>query len=166
MEKILARIGWFVGLVIVQVLLFNHICWLGVATPFLYVYLLLIIDRDVDRNALMLIAFLLGFSVDVFSNTFGVNAAASVLLAFLRPWLIRSFTPREEFDNFEPGIKAMGIWPFVRYAFLAVLLHHTALFLLEAFSLAHVGYLLLRIFGSTLVTLLLVMVVELVRHRR
>ena len=103
MEKLLTRIAWFVGLVLVQVLFLNHICWFGVATPFLYIYLLLIIDRDIDRNVLMLLAFAMGLSVDVFCNTFGVNAAACVLLAFLRPWLIRICAPREEFENFEPG---------------------------------------------------------------
>ena len=113
----------------------------------------------------MLQAFALGLMVDVFCNTPGVNAGASVLLAFTRARLLRMFMPREEYENFEPGIRTMGVWPFLRYAFVAVLLHHSALFMLEAFSLAHIGHLLLRVLCSTLLTVMLVMSIELVRQR-
>lgn len=165
MEKSLTRVAWFVGLVLVQILLLNKIYLFGLATPFVYVYFILVMDKEMDKNKLMLLAFVLGLVVDVFCNTPGVNAGASVLLAFSRERLLRLFMPREEFENFEPSIRSMGIWPFLRYAFLAVLLHHSALFLLEAFSFAHIGYLLLRILCSALLTVMLVMSIEFVRHR-
>ena len=165
MEKILNRIVWFIGLLLVQILLFNKIYLFGLATPFIYVYFILVLDKEVDRNALMLQAFALGLMVDVFCNTPGVNAGASVLLAFTRARLLRMFMPREEYENFEPGIRTMGVWPFLRYAFVAVLLHHSALFMLEAFSLAHIGHLLLRVLCSTLLTVMLVMSIEFVRQR-
>ena len=166
MERLLTRIAWFIGLVLVQVLILNKICLFGLATPFVYVYLLLALDRDIDRNALMLVAFLLGLSVDVFSNTPGVNAGASVLVAFMRPGLLRLFSPRDEYENFEPGIYTLGFWPFVRYVSVVVLLHHTVLFSLEAFSFANIGYLSLRVLCSSLLTVLLVVALEFVRHKR
>lgn len=166
MERIFARIAWFIGLALVQVLIFNKVCLFGVATPFVYVYFILLLDRDVNRNALMLMAFALGLVIDVFNNTPGVNASASVLVAFLRPGLLQLFAPRDEFDSFEPGIHVMGIWPYVRYALLVVLLHHTALFILEAFSFVCIEFLLLRILCSTLLTVMLLMAVEFIRHKR
>lgn len=166
MERILARITWFVGLAFVQVLLLNNICLFGLATPFIYVYFILALDKDTDHIALMAMSFVLGLVVDIFSNTPGVNAGASVLLAFFRPSLLRLFSPRDEYENFEPGIYTLGIWPFTRYAFVSLLLHHTALFFLEAFSLAHIGFLLPRILCSVLLTVVLVMAVEFIRHKR
>ena len=166
MERLLTRIAWFVGLVLIQALLLNNMCLFGLATPFIYVYFLLAIDKDVDRNALMALAFLLGLSVDVFSNTPGVNAGASVFIAFMRPGLLRLFSPRDEYENFEPGIYTLGVWAFIRYAFVTILLHHTVLYLLEAFAFANIGYLLLRSLCSALLTVLLVVVVEFVRHKR
>ena len=94
MERTLNRIAWFIGLTLIQVLLLNNICLFGYATPFIYVYFLLVIDKDVDQSVLMLMAFLLGLIVDIFSNTPGVNAGASVLLAFMRPGLLQLFSPR------------------------------------------------------------------------
>lgn len=166
MERLLTRIAWFVGLVLIQALLLNNMCLFGLATPFIYVYFLLAIDKDVDRNALMALAFLLGLSVDVFSNTPGVNAGASVFIAFMRPGLLRLFSPRDEYENFEPGIYTLGVWAFIRYAFVTILLHHTVLYLLEAFAFANIGYLLLRSLCSALLTVLLVVAVEFVRHKR
>lgn len=162
----LTRVAWFIGLVLVQVLLFNNISLFGLATPFVYVYFLLVLDRDIDHNMLMLIAFFLGLVIDIFSNTPGVNAGASVLIAFIRPGILRLFSPRGEYENFEPGIYTLGVGAFVRYAIILVLLHHTALFFLEVFSLVNVGYLLLRILCSTLLTMMLVMAIEYVRHKR
>ena len=166
MERIFARIAWFIGLVLVQALLLNNIWLFGLATPFVYVYLLLVIDKDIDHISLMVIAFLLGLAVDVFSNTPGVNAGASVLVAFMRPGLLRLFSPRDIYENFEPGIYTLGVGAFVRYAFMMILLHHSALYLLEAFSLANIGYLILRILCSALLTLAFVMAIEYVRHKR
>lgn len=165
MERTLNRIAWFIGLTLIQVLLLNNICLFGYATPFIYVYFLLVIDKDVDQSVLMLMAFLLGLIVDIFSNTPGVNAAASVFLAFVRPTLLRLFSPREEFENFEPGIHSLGFWPFTRYTIVSLLVHHAAVFLLEAFSFAHLGYLSLRILCSTLLTIMLVIAIDSIRHR-
>ena len=166
MERMFARIAWFIGLVFVQVMMLNNICLFGLATPFVYVYFLLTLDKDIDRNALMVTAFLLGLTIDIFSNTPGVNAGASVLVAFLRPGLVQLFSPRGEYENFEPGIYTLGFWAFVRYAIVMVLLHHTALFCLESFSFENIGYLSLRILCSTLLTMMLVVAIEFVRHKR
>ena len=166
MERIFTRIAWFVGLALVQVLLLNKICLFDLATPFIYIYFVLALDKDIDRNALMIMAFTLGLAVDVFSNTPGVNAAASVFVAFMRPGLLRLFSPRDEYENFEPGIYTLGVWAFVRYVVVATLLHHTVLFFLEAFSFANAGYLLLRILCSTLLTVMMIMTLEFLRHKR
>ena len=166
MEIMFNRIAWFVGLALVQVLFLNNICLFGWATPFVYVYLILTLDKDIDRNALMAIAFLLGFTVDIFSNTPGVNAGASVLVAFLRPGLLQLFSPRGEYENFEPGIYTLGFGAFVRYAVVMVLFHHMMLFALETFSLEHLGFLLLRVLWSTLLTMMMVIAIEFVRHKR
>lgn len=166
MDKTFSRIAWFVVLVLVQVLILNHIFLFSLATPFLYIYFILVLDKDVDRIPLMLTAFAIGLAVDIFSNTPGVNAGASVLLAFTRTGLLGLFAPRDEFENYEPGIYTIGLWSFVRYAFVATLLHHTALFMLESFSVMQLGHLSLRILCSTLLTVVLIMAVEFIRHRQ
>ena len=115
----LHKIGWFIGLVLLQVLILNNVHIAGYATPFLYIYLILKFESDTPRNALMLWAFFLGLAVDVFSDTPGMNAAATVLLAFLRPTFLRLFVPRDTLDTLVPAIRTMGILPFLKYLVVA-----------------------------------------------
>ena len=103
------RIGWFIGLVLLQVLILNNVHIAGYATPFLYIYFILKFDSGTSRNELMLWAFFFGLTIDVFADTPGMNAAATVLLAFLRPSLLRLFTPRDNLDSFIPSFKTIGI---------------------------------------------------------
>ena len=165
MERILTYAAWILGLTLVQVLVLNNIFLFGVATPFLYIYPILILNKHINHNILMLIAFAAGLLVDIFSNTPGVNAGAAVLIAYMRPGVLRMYAPREEFDDFEPSIHVLGPMHFLRYALTALLIHHAAVFLLEAFSLAHIGFLSLRIVCSTLLTTMLVMAIEFIRNR-
>ena len=161
----LHKIGWFIGLVLLQVLILNNVHIVGYATPFLYIYLILKFESDTPRNALMLWAFFLGLAVDVFSDTPGMNAAATVLLAFLRPTFLRLFVPRDTLDTLVPAIRTMGILPFLKYLVVSVQIHHGLLLTLEFFSFAHIGTLLLRIAASTLLTVTCIMAVEGIRKK-
>ena len=161
----LHKIGWFIGLVLLQVLILNNVHIAGYATPFLYIYLILKFESDTPRNALMLWAFFLGLAVDVFSDTPGMNAAATVLLAFLRPTFLRLFVPRDTLDTLVPAIRTMGILPFLKYLVVSVLIHHGLLLTLEFFSFPHIATLLLRIAASPLLTVTCIMAVEGIRKK-
>jgi rod shape-determining protein MreD len=147
-------------LVLLQALILNNVHIAGYATPFLYIYLIMKFDSETGRNVLMLWAFFLGLTIDIFSDTPGMNAAATVMLAFVRPLLLRLFTPRDVLDKMVPGIAGMGFLPFLKFLTVCVLIHHTALFLLDAFSLAHPGILLLRIVASSVITIACIMAFE------
>ena len=114
------RIGWFIGLVLLQVLILNSVHIAGYATPFLYIYFILKFSSGTSRNELMLWAFFFGLTIDIFSDTPGMNAAATVLLAFLRPSLLRLFMPRDNPDSLIPSFKTMGISPFLKYTTASV----------------------------------------------
>lgn len=159
----LRRLGWFVLLVLVQGLILNNISFFGYATPFLYVYLILAFDANMSRYSLLLWGFALGLAVDIFSNTPGVNAAATTLLAFMRPSLLRLFTPRDSAEDFSPGIPSMGTSPFIRYLTFCLLFHQTALVLLLTFSLVQPYAIVLRIVSSVLLTGVCIIGVEQIR---
>ena len=154
------RLGWFWLLVFIQVLVLNHVHLMGYSMPFLYVYLILTLNVNVSRNILLLWGFFLGLAVDIFSNTPGMNAAATTFLAFMRPSLLTLFTPRDCAEDMEPGIKSMGFWLFFRYVLVGVALHHTVLLTIESFSFFDLGFLSLEILSSTLLTTFCVMAIE------
>lgn len=156
---------WFVLLILLQVLVLNHIHIGGYTTPFVYVYFILVLNRDVNRNTLLLWGFFLGLVADVFSNTPGMNAAATTLLAFMRPSLMALFVPRDSNDDWEPGVRSMGISAFLGYALLSVLLHHVVLLVIETFSFFDWVTLLLKVLYSTLLTTVCVMALESCRRK-
>ena len=95
-----------------------------------------------------------------------MNAAATVLLAFLRPLLLRLFVPRDMTDLFVPAIRTMGMAPFLKYITACVLLHHGVLLCIEFFSTAHPLALLLRIVSGALLTLCCILALEGIRTQR
>ena len=137
----------FVVLILLQVLVFNQISVFGFATPFLYIYFLLKLPMGRNVFYVIIMGFLMGFIIDVFLNTPGINAAAATLAAVLRKPLLQLFFTREEYENFVPGIYAApGL--FIRFTVIMVLIHQTALFGLETFSLFNPGILLMRLLSS------------------
>lgn len=154
------RAIWWTMLVLLQVFFFNHVHLLGYATPFIYLFIVVKLSSDISRHALMLWAFLLGLLIDAFSDTPGMNAAAVVFLAFLRPTLLRLFVPRDANDTFTPSIHSMGLSSYVKYLSMCVLFHHLLLFTIAFFSLASPLELLLRIVSSALLTVVCLLAVE------
>lgn len=84
---------------------------------------------------LLINGFLIGMTIDLFCGTPGLNAAATVFMAFLRPMVINGMTRRKDInENDEPSLNNMGVSWFLIYASLLLLAHNLLLFLLELFS--------------------------------
>jgi len=159
----LNRIGWFVGLVLLQVLILNHIHLGGYAIPILYVYLILKLDTEVSRNELLLWGFFLGLAVDIFSNTPGMNAAATVFAAFVRPFVLNLFVSKDIPENIKPSYLTLGISAFIKYVIVLVVIHHTTLLCIESFSFFDFPALLVKISGSSLLSILCILAIEGIR---
>ena len=120
MIKILHRMEWFLGLVLLQVLVLNQMHVAEYATPFFYIYFILKFNSRVGRNELMLWSFALGLTVDMFGNTPGMNAAAATCLAFTRNSLMRLVTLRDLDEGFRPSIKNLGFSSFFLYSLFSI----------------------------------------------
>lgn len=157
------RLAGFIGAVLLQVFILNHIHIAGYATPYLYIYFLLKLNAGVSRNVLMFWGFFLGLLIDMFSSTPGLNAASAVLLAFVRQPVLRLFSPKE-LDNVTPSFGSLGTGVFVKYVVVAVLLHHAVLLGLEAFSFFDWPGLLLKIVLSSLFSIICILAIECLRR--
>ena len=160
MIKIIHRMEWFIGLVLFQALVLNQMHIGGYATPFFYIYFILKFNSRVSRNNLMLWAFALGLTVDMFSNTSGMNAAAATCLAFFRAPLMRLITLRDMDEGFRPSVKALGFSSFFRYSLLTTSLFCTILLLIDTFSFFNPLVLIGKILTSVLSTMLCILCME------
>ena len=159
-NNIIRGILYFVVCVLIQVLILNNIHYLRIATPFLYLYFLLKLPVGISKSSILLISFATGLVIDVFSNTPGMHAAACTFVGFFRAGLIRLFIGKDLLEGAYPSYAVFGIGGFFRYVTSFVLLHHITLFLVESLTLFDPLYLVLRIFSSTLLSVLLIAIVE------
>lgn len=161
----LKRLLWFTVLVMVQVFVLNHIHLFAIATPLLYIYFILLFPRNYPQWAIMLWAFIMGLTIDVFTNTPGITAGSLTLLAALQPFVLHLFIPRDSSENFQAGLDTLSIPQYTWYVFILTIIYSFIFFSLEMFSFFNVVEWLQCIGGSTLLTLVLILVVENLRRR-
>ena len=147
----------FLILLLLQVLLLNNINFLGYINPYLYVLFILLYPFNGNQTLFLFLSFLLGLGVDIFEDSGGINAAACLIIAYIRPVILRfSFGVSYDYQT----IKFSSTQPGSRFSYITilVLVHHFILFLLEFFNFAHFLLLLKKTFFSGLFTIILVFI--------
>ncbi len=164
-STILTNTGRFIILILIQVLVLNNINYFGYVNPYLYVLFLILYPFNGNQTLFLLVSFLLGLGVDIFEDSGGINAAACVVAAYVRPVILRfSFGVSYDyqtirFSSTQPGSR-------ISYVSLLVFLHHFVLFLLEFFSFAHFLQILKKTLFSGLFTIILVFITLALFNRR
>ena len=153
-NTIINNILRFLALLFFQVALFNKINFLGFVNPYPYILFILLYPSEGSKSTLMTFSFLLGLLLDMFLNSGGVHAAASVILAYYRPVFFKfSFGLSYEYQT----VKMLGRLTTERFTFLVItiLFHHFLVFLLEAFSFSLILDVGIKTLSSMVFTLLL-----------
>lgn len=161
-NKIVINILRFIGLILLQVLVIDNIRLGYYIHPYIYVLFIFLLPFNIHSWKLLLLGFLCGFSVDLFNGTPGLNAAATVMMAFARPFIINAMTRRKEINpNDEPSLNNMGISWFFVYSLLLLAIHNITLFMLESFSFKLIGVVLtqtlMSVFSSTLLIFIILL---------
>ena len=151
----------FLAFVLLQVLILNNVQFNGYLNPMLYVLFLLLLPFEISKSFLLILGFVIGLSIDMFTNTMGMHAAACVFLCLSRPFILKYIEPRGgyEHDAF-PSIKEMGLVWYLSYAGILILLHHLVLFYIEVFRFSEFLTTFYRVILSALFTLILIIIVQ------
>jgi hypothetical protein len=155
--------------VLVQVYVLNKIPHLHrFVLPYLYFLFILWLPFSVTRLGLLFAGFATGLFLDFFTNTPGLHAAACVLIAYVRPFLIGLLIPKDttEFNYREPSPRAMGWAPYMLYVFLLTLLHHIYLLFLQLLHFGNVLDFIVKVLATTGISMLLIITVELLFPRK
>jgi rod shape-determining protein MreD len=165
--KILQNLFRFLFLVLLQVLVLNHIQWSGFVNPYVYILFILLLPYETPKWMVLVAAFILGLTIDMFNNTSGMHAAACVMLAFARPRILKLIAPR---DGYESETKltpfVMGFKWFVTYVSLAVLLHHFIYFYIEVFRFNEFFFTFFRALLNSIITILLIILGQYIFSKR
>ncbi len=172
-NSIIKYTAYFIGLILVQILVLNNIQLSGYINPYVYVLFILILPFEIPGWLLLITSFFMGLSIDIFpqgiagaGGTLGIHTASMLLMAFLRPTVLRWINPRGDYEKgTQPSAKDYGFAWFFLYAGILVGIHHFLLFFLEDFSFVHFFHTFLRFVISLFFTLLLILIWEGFRYR-
>ncbi|NNL17070.1 MAG: rod shape-determining protein MreD [Flavobacteriaceae bacterium] len=159
------NIARFIALVLVQVLVFNHINFLGYINPYIYILFIILYPVKNNRTLFIFLAFLLGLCVDIFSDSGGVHAAASVSVAFLRPGFLKSvFGALYEHQTIK--FSNIDIVPKVSYIAFLTVVHHFILFSLEIFNFSKIILVAQKTLFSSIFTIIICILVTIIFTRK
>ena len=146
----------FIILVLIQVILLNHINFLGYINPYLYILFIILYPLNGNNSLLIALSFLLGLSIDIFGDSGGIHAAACVFIAYIRP-LILKFSLGVSYEYNIIKIKNIDIRQRIIYISIMVFSHHIVLFLLEIFNLDHILLILKSTLFSSIFSFILIL---------
>jgi hypothetical protein len=159
----------FTLFILIQVYVLNKIPHLHqFITPSLYYLFILWLPFNISRMGLLVTGFITGLALDYFMMTPGLHAAACVLIAYLRPFIINVLTPKDasEFNYREPSPMAMGWTPYLVYTFILTLFHHGYMVFLEWLSFGSFLNFIIKVIATTGISMLLIITTELLFPRR
>ncbi len=155
----------FVVLVFVQVLLLQRISLGGenfnYVQVILYPIFLLLLPLRIPHPLLVFFGFLIGISIDIFYDSIGIHASASVFTAYIRPYVLASIAPRGGYNlNYSPNKHYFGINWFFIYACMMMFAHLFFYFSVEAFTFVYIVDIFISTVASFIVSLALVIIYQ------
>ncbi len=149
----------FFGLIIFQVLILHNITLHGLVNPYIYPLFIFSLPFDTPKWLTILLGFLLGLGIDLFTYTIGIHAAASTFIAFIRPFVINMLTPTGGYElEDKPNLRSLGITWILPYTAILIFMHHTSLMLLEFLSFTPFLFITGKILLSSVVSLTLIII--------
>jgi hypothetical protein len=153
-----ANIFRFFFLLLIQGLVLQYIGYKNIYI-FIYPLFLMLLPLEIPHGLLVFLCFLMGISVDIFYNGFGLHASVMVALAFARPLICGLMEPRGGFEVGQiPSAGNLGFRWFIRYGAVITSIHMFLVILLEELSLS--WFLLARVFIGFLLSMLLMLLYQ------
>ncbi len=136
-------------------------------SPIVYGLVIIIIYPGFDFKYLLISAFVMGFFIDVFRNTIGLNISSLVAVAYLRKFVLAMISPRDGFDiKKDLNIINIGFSRFLIYASIMLMIHHLWFYLLEDFHFNQLHIFFLRSIINTIIALAFVVLFQYLTLRK
>lgn len=147
----------FIILVLIQVLICNHIILFHIAVPFVFIYFIIRLPIGISKILLYTLAFLLGFCIDIFSDTPGVNSLSCLILSLLKQPVFYAYIPRDDKTKYLiPSISSIGWQNYSKFLITICAIFCLTYFSIEFFDIAYLKQILLLTFGSSILTFIII----------
>ncbi len=143
-------------LIFLQVLIFDRINLFGFMNPSIYIIVLIIHRYDLDQFNYIVVGFLLGFIMDILSQSAGSHSLSCVTISFIRP-LINKFSLGPNYEDFSsPFSDGILISNKVLYCFLITIIHQIILNAYSYFNWTHTFVILKLTIANSIFTFIVI----------
>ena len=162
-NNIVVHIFRFLIFVLIQSLVLNSLeIGLGIQLM-IYQLFIVLLPFETSLPILLLVAFVMGFSIDSISNTFGLHTSSLLVVAYLRPFVFNMFSPRDGYDPLkEASIFEMWQRWFISVFGILILIQHLWFFTLEMFNISETLYVLQKTMLSAPLSFLLCILLQVI----
>ncbi|MBO7347169.1 MAG: rod shape-determining protein MreD [Bacteroidaceae bacterium] len=160
------RIRQIMIILALQVLVFDYIHLWGYATPLLGVMVVVYSPLSDNRVTNLVMSFMAGIVMDMFTNSPGVAAASMTLASFVQHPLLEMMVPKDSDENMLPSWHTMGMSSYSAYLAIMLAVYHVAYFVLEVFSFINPVDMIISIVSSYVLSFILAMSFELFRFAK
>lgn len=164
-NTVFLHISRFISLVFIQVILFNNINFLGYINPYIYIMFIALFPVKNNRFIIIFLSFFLGLSIDLFTDTGGIHAAACVFIAYIRPVILK-FSFGMIYEHQTIKFNAVEFGEKLTYLTILTFLHHFMLFFLEMFSVSQIILVLQKTLFSSIFTILLILIITIIFSKK
>jgi hypothetical protein len=155
----------FIVFVLIQVLLLKDINIGGKDFNYIsiviYPIFIFLLPLRTPHSILVLLGFLLGISIDIFYDSYGIHASASVFSAYIRPYVLRLFAPKGGYNiNYSPVVFRYGFNWFLAYVSTMLFLHLFFYFSVDAFTFYYIDEIALRTISTFIISLIIIILYQ------
>jgi hypothetical protein len=135
-------------------------------SPVIYISFLFTLPINISKYVVLILAFFLGLTLDVFQDTYGIHASACVFLALIRPRLLESFSSDSIEKANELTIFTEDRQKYITYIFILTFMFFIWLFILEEFSFTKIPLIVLKTILSSVISTILILLGQLLLFQK
>lgn len=155
MNKNIKLIILFIALLLFQIIIGNNILLFEFVNPYIYIVFVLLYPANPNRFSILTASFLLGLSVDSFSNSGGVHTAAILPIALIQYSVYKRVFQKHNTELDLINLKNESFGNVFNYVALLTIIHHLTLFFLADFSFSNFLSVIIKTLLSSALTMLL-----------
>ncbi len=150
----------------IQVLVLKEINLIGSSQNYVFILIypiiILTLPVKVPQFFMLLIAFAVGFTVDLFYVSPGVHAGACLWMVVFRPLVLRVLEPKNGYPTeVSPNIAGLGIVWFAKYVSVLLFIFFLSYFILDIFTFVYAGEIFLKTILSFFVSSIIIFLLQL-----
>lgn len=144
-------------LLIIQLTILDNIQFHSYVYINIYILAVYILPYRLRNATILFFGFFLGLFIDLANHTMGIHAAATTLLAYIRPRLLMLTSNREQIDDIQGKQKISNFGWFFKYVLISTTIFNIVLMICEVFSFHNFLMTLFRIVGSTVASIFFIL---------